>query len=324
MPLVRLDLVGVAALLSLPWVFPGHAREASQPTRVRQEAPTPSDTRAPYEDRSMTINGLRIHYLDWGTQGKQPFIMLHGIARTAHSFDHFAPYFNRDYHVLAIDMRGHGDSDWHPEGAYLVEDYVKDLEALVERLNLRTIVLTGNSTGGRVAQVYAGLHPENVAALIVEDVGPERPREIASNFARRVEQEANGWASEEELLATLMKDSGRIAEQLQRTHVGHGTKRRPDGRLVWKRDPNLIQGFVPTDLWRYVSRITAPTLYILGGGSTIVPLETQRRLKQTLPRSDIVIMPGLGHYPHLEAPADFLAVVKNFLSRTNRAPREYE
>ena len=69
---------------------------------------------APYQDRFVTVNGLRLHYLDWGSPGKQPFIMLHGIGRLAHSFDHIAPRFNRDYHVIAIDMRGHGDSAWSP------------------------------------------------------------------------------------------------------------------------------------------------------------------------------------------------------------------
>ena len=69
--------------------------------------------------------------------------MLHGIGRVAHSFDHIAPRFNKDYHVIAIDMRGHGDSAWSPEGAYLVEDYAKDLAAFVEQLNLRNVVLLG-------------------------------------------------------------------------------------------------------------------------------------------------------------------------------------
>jgi esterase len=276
---------------------------------------------APYQDGHLTVNGLRIHYLDWGTRGKQPFIMLHGIGRTAHTFDHIAPHFTRDYHVIAIDMRGHGDSAWHPDGAYLVEDYVKDVEAIIERLNLRKVVLTGNSTGGRVAQVYAGLHPENVAALVVEDVGPERPNEIASNFARRVEQDANGWASEEELVATLVKGGGRISEPLQRTHARYGTTRRDDGRLVWKRDPNLVKGFVPTELWQYVSKITSPTIYLLGGTSTIVPAETQQRLKRTLPRCEILVMPGIGHYPHLEAPEQFVAAVTSFLSRARVAAR---
>jgi pimeloyl-ACP methyl ester carboxylesterase len=268
---------------------------------------------AAYADRTLDVNGLRIHYLDWGSAGKQPFVMLHGIARHAHSFDHIAPHFAPSYQVIAMDLRGHGDSGWDPGGAYLVEDYVKDLEALVARLGLRRIVITGNSTGGRVAQVYAGLHPDNVAGLIVEDVGPERPNEIADNFARRVKAEANGWASEAELLATLTS-TGSIAEPLQRTHVQYGTKKRADGRVVWKRDPNLVKGFVPTELWKYVSRITAPTLYILGGDSKIVPPETQERLQRTLPRVRIEVMPGIGHYPHLEAPDQFVAMVKGFLS----------
>ena len=75
-------------------------------------------------DRYITVNGIRIHYLDWGNESKPAFLMLHGIGRVAHTFDHIAPQFKNDYHVLAIDMRGHGDSGWSPEGAYLVEDYV--------------------------------------------------------------------------------------------------------------------------------------------------------------------------------------------------------
>src|SRR5215510_5291772 len=111
-------------------------------------------------DRFITVNGLRIHYLDWGSLDKPPLIMLHGIGRVAHTFDHIAPHFSAKYHVMAVDMRGHGDSSWDPKGAYLVEDYVKDIAGLVEQLRLRNIVLWGNSTGGRVAQVFAGMHPE--------------------------------------------------------------------------------------------------------------------------------------------------------------------
>src|SRR5579872_6141032 len=114
----------------------------------------------PYQDRFITLNGLRIHYLDWGSPDKPPFIMLHGIGRVAHSFDHIAPRFRASYHVIAMDMRGHGDSDWSPEGAYLVEDYVRDLEAFIAQLDLHGVTLLGNSTGGRVVQVYAGLHPD--------------------------------------------------------------------------------------------------------------------------------------------------------------------
>jgi len=268
---------------------------------------------APYQDRFITVNGLRLHYLDWGSPDKQPFIMLHGIGRVAHSFDHIAPKFNQDYHVMAIDMRGHGDSAWSSEGAYLVQDYAKDLEAFVAQLNLRNIVLLGNSTGGRVVQVYAGMRPERVAKLVVEDVGPERTNEIASGFARRVQQEENGWPSEDELLASLMRGST-ASEELQRNYAHFGSKKRADGRVVWKRDPNLVKGFVPTELWAQVLKITCPTIYILGGASSIVPPETQQKLRESLPVVQIVTMPKLGHYPHQEAPQAYIRIVQTFLS----------
>src|SRR5580658_10402866 len=165
-----------------------------------------------YTDRFIVVNGLRLHYLDWGSANKPPFIMLHGISRVAHQFDHIAPYFTANYHVIAIDMRGHGDSDWSPEGAYVVEDYVKDLEAFADKLNLRNLTLLGNSTGGRVVQVYAGLHPDRVARLIVEDVAPARTNEIASAFTRQVEAEKDGWASEDELVAFLRKSNSKTPE----------------------------------------------------------------------------------------------------------------
>ncbi len=149
----------------------------------------------------MSVGGLRLHYVDWGNRSAPPFVMLHGIDRVARTFDRVAPHFASRYHVIAMDLRGHGDSGWDPEGRYLVEDHVGDLEGLVRALGLRNVTLWGNSTGGRVVQVFAGLHPELVAAVIAEDVGPERPRSIADAYARRVKQEENGWAGPDELLA---------------------------------------------------------------------------------------------------------------------------
>ena len=74
-------------------------------------------------DRRATANGLNIHYLEWGAGDRPPLLLLHGIARVAHTFDHVAPHFAGRYRVIAVDMRGHGDSGWDPNGTYLVEDY---------------------------------------------------------------------------------------------------------------------------------------------------------------------------------------------------------
>ncbi len=265
-------------------------------------------------DQKVVINGLGIHYVDWGTRGKQPLLLLHGIGREAHAFDHLAVHLNDRHHVLAVDLRGHGDSDWDAQGAYLVEDYVRDVEALVERLGLTNLIVWGNSTGGRVAQVLAGTHPEWVAAVISEDVGPERPSEVSNRRAQRMSKEAEGWDTIEGVIAHLKAHDPRTAEPLLRAHAENGSKRRADGRLVLKRDPRIVEGFVPTELWRFVEKISASILYLLGGRSSIVPPETQAKLKQKLPHAQIVTLPGLGHYPSDEDPAGVLAIVDQFLS----------
>ena len=244
-------------------------------------------------DGFVTVNGLRINYLEWGVPDKQPLIMLHGIGRVAHTFDHIAPHFSSKYHVMAVDMRGHGDSDWDPKGAYLVEDYVKDIEGLAQQLGLQRIVIWGNSTGGRVAQVFAGLHPELVAAVVSEDVGPERQTQVAEGVTRQLKQEdEKGWVSEDELLSQLKSSNSRTPEEILRAYAHYGSKRRPDGRIIWKRDPAIGNGFVPTELWRFVRAIESPIIYIVGGRSTIVPLATQAELKKVLPQVEIVTIPG--------------------------------
>jgi esterase len=266
-------------------------------------------------DRYLKVNGLRIHYLDYGAEGKQPLILLHGIGRIAHTFDHLSAHFNTKYHVIAVDMRGHGDSDWDPQAAYLVEDYAKDVEGLANELHLRNIVIWGNSTGGRVAQVFAGMHPELVAAVIAEDVGPERPREIADGMVNRLRQEdERGWASEDTLFAELKAANARTSDDILRAYAHFGSKPRGDGRIIWKRDPKIGNGFVPTELWRFVREIKSPIIYILGGRSNIVPAATQEELRKILPQAQIVTVAGAGHYPSEENSKEFLAFADKFLS----------
>jgi pimeloyl-ACP methyl ester carboxylesterase len=263
-------------------------------------------------DRFVDVNGLRIHYVDWGGNGK-PLVMVHGLDRVARTFDHLAVRFSPAYRVIAIDMRGHGDSGWDPKGRYLVEDHVGDLEGVVQHLGLRDLTLWGNSTGGRVVQVFAGKHPELVARVVSEDVGPERPRQIADNYAKRVQLEQAGWASADELLAQLGKTNPRMSPAVLEPYVRYGTKKRADGRIEWKRDPQLVKGFVATELWRFVRNIKAPILYILGERSNIVPPETQEELRKTLPNAQVITVPDVGHYPSDEKPDEVVEIVNRFL-----------
>ena len=297
-------LMPMLALLSLIGTIAVDGQSATQPA-----------------DRFVEVNGLRIHYVDWGGEGKPPFIMVHGLDRVARTYDHIATQFTSRYRVIAIDMRGHGDSSWDPQGRYLVEDHVSDLEGIVDQLKLRDLVLWGNSTGGRVVQVFAGKHPELVSRVISEDVGPERPRQIADGYAKRVEQERAGWASSEELLAQLRKANPRMAPAVLEAYVRYGSKKRADGRIEWKRDPQLVKGFVATDLWRFVREIKAPILYILGGRSTIVPAETQAELRKTLANAQLITIPDVGHYPSDEQPDEVVRIVNRFLAGENVGTR---
>ena len=269
-----------------------------------------------YTDRYLSSDGLRIHYLDWtqpGGENKQPLLLLHGIGRTAHNYDHLVPHLSRRFRVYAADLRGHGESGWHPQAAYLGEDYVRDIEALIAQLGLQNLVLMGQSTGGRVVQVIAGKLPGLVAAAIVEDVGPERPKEISDRRARRTSDEGSGWASRDAILAAMQARYPRTSAALVSHFVDTAARQGPDGRWVWKHDPDTTKGFVPTEIWDHVRNIEAPLIYILGGASAIVPEPTQARLREMLPQVQFVTMDGLGHYPCDEQPAEFLQIVDGFL-----------
>ena len=183
---------------SAPRLRPGGATPGGRRPRLPPRQPTPAATSR--TSSSPRAKAAKIHYVDWGTAGKRPCIMLHGINRTGHIFDKVAPLLQQDYHVIAMTLRGHGDSDWSPKHEYLAEDHARDLHSLIEQLNLRDVVLNGNSMGGRVVQVYAGQHPERVWKVIVDDVGPERPESVTRTLTSRIGQETDGWASEEELL----------------------------------------------------------------------------------------------------------------------------
>ena len=301
--------VVLVALASDSFVVPVAARGV--------QAATPAPAAAAPQDKFITTSeGQKIHYVDWGNAGKRPFIMLHGINRTGHSFDKVAPLLQNDYHVIAMTLRGHGDSDWSPKHEYLAEHHANDLHALIEQLKLRDVVLNGNSMGGRVVQVYAGQHPEHVWKVIVDDVGPERPASVTKTLTSRIGQETEGWASEEELLKSIRGNRTRTPEQEQDLvdRVSHESKRLPNGRVVWKYDPNITAGLGPVELWQYVKRYKAKVLYIIGANSNLVPKETQVRLKATLPNIEVLTIPNAGHTPHQENPQVWHAVVRAFLA----------
>ena len=106
-------------------------------------------TRVQPQDKTVTTNGINLHYLDWGTVGKPVVVMIHGLRGHAHSWDDVSAALCPDFHVLSLDQRGRGDTDWTKDGDYTTDAYVADLEGFCAALKLDSFILVGQSMGGR-------------------------------------------------------------------------------------------------------------------------------------------------------------------------------
>src|SRR6266545_3390521 len=246
------------------------------------------------QDENVYANGLRLHYLDWGKEAAPPMLLLHGFSGHAHTWDTFARAMCDRFRVLALDQRGHGDSDWAKDGAYTVDDHAADISAFQDRLALGPLVLIGLSMGGRNAIRYTGSHPGKVERLVIVDIGPD----IAPQGAERVRRPA--------------------AEAALRHRVEHGVKKLPNGRYTWKydkflRDQRRQGGAPPVDLWPAVRQIKAPTLIVRGSESDVFSPETAKRMHELIPESRIVEIPGAGHSVPADAPEAFERAVREFL-----------
>jgi pimeloyl-ACP methyl ester carboxylesterase len=223
-----------------------------------------------------------------------------------------------EYRVIALDMRGHGQSDWAGEGNYTTEHNAMDVAALAEHLDLRQTVVLGGSLGGRVALVFAAEHPERVAALVMEDVGAVRPPSIAQGFADRIAEGDPQFDSLEEWAEQLRGRNQRTPFEYFQHNALHATKRLPNGKLGLKRDPAIQLDFVPLELWRYVEKVRVPLLLLIGSESNIVGEDQQTRFRELRPDIEMVTIEGAGHIIVHDKAEEFEAAVRGFLGRHQR------
>ena len=125
------------------------------------------------QSRFISANGLKLHYLDFGNPSKPPLVCIHGLSGNAHNFDGLAPHLMNDHHVMSIDVRGRGDSQWGPPGEYTPPVYVSDLALMLDALELDRVTLIGTSMGGIISMIFAGGYPQRVERLVLNDIGPE-------------------------------------------------------------------------------------------------------------------------------------------------------
>jgi pimeloyl-ACP methyl ester carboxylesterase len=144
---------------------------------------------------------LRLHYVDWGNPTAPPLVLLHGGRDHCRNWDWVAEALRDDYHIIAPDLRGHGDSAWSASGHYTMASYIYDLAQLIHQQELAPVAIVAHSLGGNIATRYAGIYPESMRRLVViEGIGPP-PRPPEATPRRPIAQRMRDWIDEQRSLS---------------------------------------------------------------------------------------------------------------------------
>lgn len=259
-----------------------------------------------------TVDGVQLHYHEWGNPTAPSLVLLHGGAAQAHWWDHIAPVLAAQYHVVAPDLRGHGDSSWVSPPAYEIEDYVSDVEATLAALHLVSPVLIGHSLGGFIALSYAARSAKTLSGLIVVDIGfrlkSSRLMRLLRNLSASVYQDEADLLRRFQLLPGETMASPALLHHIARTSV----QPLETGGFTLKFDrATMVRK--PCDLFPVLSQITCPTLVLRGSHSQHLSMTTLTDMVHRCPRARGFEIPDAGHHVLLDNPTAFLNAVRDFL-----------
>lgn len=283
-------------------------------------------TRSQPTSKTLNANGLNLHYLEWGKPDALPVVCVHGYTSSAEAFNAMARRLCDRARIIALDVRGHGESAWSPAGAYQYPDQAGDLAAFVDRLGLDRFVLIGTSMGGRIAMAYAVEHPDRLLALALNDIGPDVERgssRITTMVGSRPDSFPSLDAALEYRRQTSPITAARPLDDQRETALGV-LRERPDGSWGWKMDPAYIEQRLtrvaqpPPVSWAALATLPCPTQIIWGTDSDVLSETQARRMVETLPKGELVAVPGVGHAPTLVEP-EALAALERLLAAAGPA-----
>jgi pimeloyl-ACP methyl ester carboxylesterase len=269
-------------------------------------------------DKFIALKGLRFHYRDWAapSPAAPTLVILHGLGYNARSWDPIARVFNARYRVLALDQRGHGESDWSPSGDYAFARFLDDATAFIAELGLKRFSLLAHSLGGRVAYTLTAAHPETVERLVIVDMGPEIMTPGASRISA-VLRARDSFESLEDAYQFARTENPRPPETEQRERTRVRLKQRDDGQWVWQHDPALRSRPMPQpdseSQWAALAKISCPTLIVRGAASDVFARATAEQMVRVMPQARWVEIANAGHSPQFDNPSGFLKAVKEFL-----------
>jgi len=274
---------------------------------------------------------LRLHYVDWGNENAPPLVLIHGGRDHARSWDWVARDLRRDHHVIAPDLRGHGDSSWAVGGHYTIHEFVLDIAQLLDTLDLFPVTIVGHSLGGSVGIHYTAIYPDRVRKLVaIEGLGPP-PALLAQLKDKPVWERTHEWIQQVRVFSSrlprrypsieaaarrmLEANSFLTPEQAHYLTV-HGVARNEDGTYTWKFD-NYVRIFYPqrydtAEIRQLWGRIPCPTLLMRGEESWASDPSKDGRAT-AFQNARLVNVPKAGHWVHHDRLDEFLREVRAFL-----------
>lgn len=272
--------------------------------------------------RYAVCEGREIHYTEWGEDHADTVVAWHGLARTGRDMDDIAAHLAKRFRVVCPDTIGRGLSQWSPapEREYCLDFYARLAVALLAQLQVRQCHWLGTSMGGALGiRLAAGALRGRIRRLVLNDIGPQlgaaalaRIRAYAGNpaaFDRMSELEA--------YFRTVYRPFGELTDAQWRRLAETSARRTAEGRLTPHYDPKMVLQFehhpADYDQWDAYDAIDVPTLCLRGESSDLLPADTADAMRQRGPRAVVVTIPGCGHAPALNVPAQF-SLVERFLN----------
>jgi pimeloyl-ACP methyl ester carboxylesterase len=273
----------------------------------------------------------RLHYVDWGNETAPPLVLMHGGRDHCRSWDWVAADLRRDWHVIAPDLRGHGDSAWSLDGSYSMPSFVYDLAELIHQVGYPSVDIVAHSLGGNIALRYAAIYPENIRRIVaVEGLGAS-PAKIAIRQEHPITEHMRTWIEDRRGLAVrqvrryksideacrrMLEENGKLSPDQALHLTKHGLMLNEDETFSWKFD-NYVRYFAPTDFGfsqpsDFWNRIRCPTLLVNGADSWASDPVTDGSVAH-FRNVSVSIVEGAGHWVHHDRLDSFLSLIRQFL-----------
>ena len=269
----------------------------------------------------VTVDGLELHYVEWGNAANPPLIMWHGFARTCRDFDELARALAGDWHIFAPDTIGRGLSQWSPDPHrdYNNDRFSEMAAAFLDKLGLRVVDWVGTSMGGGIAiRAGATTLKGRIRRLVLNDIGPK----ISDEAVQRIRSYAGSPPSFDRVsdleayFRQIYAPFGYLTDEQWRHLTETSMRRLPDGKVCPHYDPKIVVQFSdnPEDYaqWPFWDRLEAKVLLLRGEKSDLLLTTDAEEMARRGPGCRIVTVEGVGHAPALNVP-DQIGLVANFL-----------